>query len=56
MTPDEYGYKPCADCGDETSETLLSGKGRGVWRCELCHNVATCGCETCIAEGPHGHE
>ena len=51
--PDEYGDQPCADCGDVMSETLKSGPGYGVWRCEKCHNIAICGCEICIKEGGH---
>lgn len=35
--PDDDDYKPCADCGDEWSETL---ENSGQPLCEECYNIA----------------
>lgn len=43
MMPDEAGYTPCANCGDEWSETLNNS---GQPLCEECYNTWRCGCGT----------
>jgi hypothetical protein len=51
MMPEETSYKPCANCGDEWSETL---EHSGQPLCESCYNVWRCGCgkgcESCTEE------
>ena len=41
MMPEETSYEPCANCGDEWSETL---EHSGQPLCEACYNVWRCGC------------
>lgn len=43
--PEEPDYQPCANCGDEWSETLETS-GRPL--CEECYNIWNCGCELCV--------
>jgi hypothetical protein len=53
VNPEEEGYAPCSDCGDESSETMMV---MGVWRCEKCRNYAVCGCEVCLNGGVTANE
>lgn len=39
--PEDLDYMPCANCGDEWSETL---ENSGQPLCEACYNVWRCGC------------
>ena len=41
--PEDDGYEPCANCGDEWSETL-GDSGQSL--CEQCFNTWKCGCTT----------
>lgn len=43
--PEDEGYEPCANCGDEWSETLGHS---GQPLCEECYNVWKCGCDLCV--------
>ena len=45
---DQPDYDPCANCGDEWSQTVAwSGKPL----CEECYNAWKCGCESCVRPG-----
>ena len=45
MMPEEFGYQPCSNCADDSSETLEQEQG---WLCEDCHNGLNCGCKDCV--------
>ena len=41
----EPEYPPCANCGDEWSQTV-EWSGRPL--CEECYNAWHCGCDACV--------
>jgi hypothetical protein len=43
--PDDLDYQPCANCGDQWSETI---EWSGQPLCEECYNEWHCGCELCV--------
>lgn len=51
MMPEDDGYQPCKNCGDEWSETI-AWSGRPL--CEECYNAWHCGCDLCVKAAVSG--